>query len=114
MPTLAAMRPLPPAVDSNSNVALDSAASAASSATNCSAYITPSCLSKLYATDGYTPSGGANATGAGIGITGYLEQYANEQDLQSFYSGYAPQARGSGFGTVLVNGACLPLALRWG
>ena len=57
--------------------------------------------------DGYTPA----ATGKNkIGITGYLEEFANEVDLQSFYRTERPEAVGSSFKTVLVNGMC---DLRW-
>jgi tripeptidyl-peptidase-1 len=40
-----------------------------------------------------------------IGITGYLGQFANNADLQSFYEAERPDALNSTFQTVLVNGA---------
>ncbi|KZO99708.1 subtilisin-like protein [Calocera viscosa TUFC12733] len=88
-----ALQPLADAV-------FDGAEGAASAASSCKTSVTPACLESLYATTGYTAS--ANATM--LGITGYLEQYANAQDLQSFYKGYAESAVGSTFQTVLVNG----------
>ncbi|KZT58500.1 subtilisin-like protein [Calocera cornea HHB12733] len=80
--------------------ALDQAAGALSEASSCKSLVTPACLQSLYATAGYAAS--ANATA--LGITGYLEQYANAEDLQEFYRGYAESAVGSSFQTVLING----------
>jgi tripeptidyl-peptidase-1 len=69
---------------------------------NCTNITTVWCLQKLYNTYDYTPS----ATGKNkIGITGYLGQFANQADLQSFYKAERSQAVGSSFKTVLVNGA---------
>lgn len=52
---------------------------------NCSAAITPQCLKDLYGTNGYVPSTMVNNS---IGITGYLEQYANMDDLHQFLQTY--------------------------
>jgi tripeptidyl-peptidase I len=50
---------------------------------NCNITITLSCLRQLYNAVGYRPLAGI---GNSIGITGYLEQFANIEDLQSFYA----------------------------
>jgi tripeptidyl-peptidase-1 len=74
---------------------------------NCTNITTVWCIQQLYNMDGYTP----RATGKNkIGITGYLGNFANEMDLQSFYKTERPDAVNSSFNTVLVNGAC---DLRW-
>jgi len=39
-----------------------------------------------------------------IGITGYLNQYINNQDLQQFFTTYAPEALGSNYTLVSING----------
>lgn len=70
--------------------------------TNCSRTITVSCLQQLYNVSGYKPTAMAKNK---IGITGYLGQFANNADLQSFYEAERPDALNSTFQTVLVNGA---------
>ncbi|KAF8915388.1 peptidase S8/S53 domain-containing protein [Mucidula mucida] len=62
--------------------------------------ITIDCLLQLYNATGFTPS----APGNSIGITGYLEQYANEADLQSFYADQVPKAINSSFEVISVKG----------
>lgn len=52
---------------------------------SCNATITPQCLQDLYGFGGYTPSA---HSGNQLGVAGYLEQYANFQDLQTFYAQY--------------------------
>lgn len=39
-----------------------------------------------------------------IGITGYLDQFANMEDLQLFYADQRPDALNSSFKVVSVNG----------
>ncbi|KAI0080806.1 tripeptidyl peptidase A [Panus rudis PR-1116 ss-1] len=67
----------------------------------CNTEITISCLQQIYNIDGYTPS---NKTGSQVGLTGYLEQWANYQDLQSFYAQQRPEAVGSNFTVISVKG----------
>ncbi|KAG6806792.1 hypothetical protein H0H93_002444, partial [Arthromyces matolae] len=61
---------------------------------SCNATITIGCLQQLYSAVGYKPSAKLDNS---IGITGYLEQFANIQDLQSFYANQRPDALGSSF-----------------
>ena len=64
--------------------------------------VTVWCLQQLYNTAGYKPA----ATNKNkIGITGYLDQFANMADLRSFYNAERPDAVNSSFQTVLVDGA---------
>jgi hypothetical protein len=74
---------------------------------NCSHTVTISCLRTMYNVTGYVPQ--ATNTNK-IGITGYLGQFANKADLQSFYKAELPAAVNSSFQTVLVNGGCTQ---RW-
>ncbi|KAG7098096.1 hypothetical protein E1B28_000070 [Marasmius oreades] len=67
----------------------------------CNTTITISCLQQLYNAVGYTPSANINNS---IGITGYLEQFANIQDLQSFYTEQRPDALNTSFNFVSVKG----------
>ena len=67
----------------------------------CNKTITISCLQQLYNTVGYEPlKDGEN----GIGITAYLQQYANIQDLQSFYREQRPDALNTTFEFFSVHG----------
>ncbi|KAF5358974.1 hypothetical protein D9758_004895 [Tetrapyrgos nigripes] len=69
---------------------------------SCNTTITISCLRQLYSVPSdFTPSA---HVGNSVGITGYLEQFANRQDLQSFYADQKPQAVGSTFNFVSVKG----------
>ncbi|KAI0252049.1 tripeptidyl peptidase A [Lactifluus subvellereus] len=67
---------------------------------NCSRIVTVSCLQQLYNAVGYKP---AATDKNAIGITGYLGQFANVADLQSFYTAERPEAVNSQFQTVLIN-----------
>lgn len=49
---------------------------------SCGSTITPACLRAMYNTVNYVPTKSANNT---IGVTGYLEEYANNADLQTFF-----------------------------
>ncbi|KAG6910769.1 hypothetical protein DXG01_007656 [Tephrocybe rancida] len=60
---------------------------------SCNTTITLKCLQQLYNFVGYKPT----AKGNSIGITGYLEEYANIQDLQSFYAAQRPEAINSSY-----------------
>ncbi|KAF8622126.1 hypothetical protein AX15_007258 [Amanita polypyramis BW_CC] len=66
----------------------------------CNTTITIKCLQQLYNAVGYTPS----ARGNSIGITGYLEEYANKQDLQLFYADQLPTALHTSFKFTSVHG----------
>lgn len=68
----------------------------------CNVSITVNCLHQLYNTGGYVPKATHKNR---IGITGYLEQYANIQDLQSFYADQVPQALNSTFDFISVKGS---------
>ncbi|KAI0682616.1 tripeptidyl peptidase A [Earliella scabrosa] len=68
---------------------------------SCNTTITISCLQQLYNAVGFKP---AADNGNQIGITGYLEEFANIQDLQSFYADQLPAALNTSFETVLING----------
>lgn len=68
---------------------------------SCNATITPTCLKQLYNAVAYEPAAaGVNKVAA----TGYLDEYANYEDLQMFYAALLPQAVGSSFSVVSVNG----------
>ncbi|KAG6899605.1 hypothetical protein C0993_008766 [Termitomyces sp. T159_Od127] len=68
---------------------------------SCNTTITIHCLKQLYNAVGFCPKPGRNNS---IGITGYLEQFANLQDLQSFYTDQRPDALNSSFRFLSVNG----------
>ncbi|THH17744.1 hypothetical protein EW146_g3129 [Bondarzewia mesenterica] len=67
----------------------------------CNTSITIKCLQQIYNIGDYV----SNATnGNQIGLTGYLEQFANIADLNQFYTAQRPQAVNSNFTTILING----------
>ncbi len=68
---------------------------------SCNFTVTVTCLQELYNAVGYVPSA---TIGNQIGITAYLEQYANIQDLQSFFAEQRPDAVGSNFTFISING----------
>lgn len=68
---------------------------------SCNTTITVSCLKQLYNAVGYTP---LNNTGNQIAATGYLDQFADLADLQSFFAEEVPEAVGSTFDLVSING----------
>ncbi|KAI0737695.1 tripeptidyl peptidase A [Daedaleopsis nitida] len=68
---------------------------------SCNGTITLTCLRELYNAVGFTPSA---KNGNEIGITGYLEEFANIQDLQTFYADQLPDALNTSFKTILING----------
>ncbi|KAF8622167.1 hypothetical protein AX15_007283 [Amanita polypyramis BW_CC] len=71
---------------------------------SCNRTITVKCLQQIYNAVGYVPK----ATDNSIGITGYLEQYANIQDLQTFYAEQRPDALNTSFEFVSVEGGINP------
>ncbi|KII95259.1 hypothetical protein PLICRDRAFT_208135 [Plicaturopsis crispa FD-325 SS-3] len=83
---------LPPIVDVASGSTVDA---------SCNRTITITCLKQLYNAVGYNSSA---TNGNQIGITGYLEQFANIADLQLFYKDQRPDALNSSFQFVSVNG----------
>ncbi|TFY82758.1 hypothetical protein EWM64_g1251 [Hericium alpestre] len=68
---------------------------------SCNTTVTITCLKELYNAVGVETSA---TNGNEIGITGYLEQFANIEDLQTFYADQRPDALNSSFETVSVNG----------
>ncbi|KAF8912455.1 peptidase S8/S53 domain-containing protein [Mucidula mucida] len=67
---------------------------------SCNSAITISCLRALYNTVDYVPS----ATDSNIlGVSGYLDQFANRADLQTFLQRYRTDAVNTTYETVLVN-----------
>jgi tripeptidyl-peptidase-1 len=68
---------------------------------SCSQTITASCLHQLYKTGGYVQKATKKNS---IGITGYLEQFANFADLKAFYEEQVPEAANSTFEVVAVSG----------
>ncbi|EJD06097.1 subtilisin-like protein [Fomitiporia mediterranea MF3/22] len=69
---------------------------------SCNTTITPTCLMQLYRTEGYVLQ--AADKGNRIGVTGYLEQFVNFVDLQTFYSKFRPDAIGFNVSVISVNG----------
>ncbi|KAG6861868.1 hypothetical protein C0995_011165 [Termitomyces sp. Mi166 len=68
---------------------------------SCNTTITVNCLKQLYNAVGFTPKPASNNS---IGITGYLEEFANKQDLQSFFADQRPDALNSSFRFLSVKG----------
>jgi tripeptidyl-peptidase-1 len=68
---------------------------------NCSKIISPTCLRKLYKTEGYEP----RATGSNqLGITGYLGDSVSRSDLKEFLRVFRPDAVHPQLSIVNVNG----------
>ncbi|KAG6910783.1 hypothetical protein DXG01_007671 [Tephrocybe rancida] len=68
---------------------------------SCNTTITIKCLQQLYNAVGFVPK---QTKENSIGITGYLEEFANIQDLQSFYADQRPDALNTSFTFLSVNG----------
>lgn len=68
---------------------------------DCNITITPTCLRDLYNIKGFTPD---PKKGGFIGVSGFLEQYAQYGDLQQWIPDYAPWAVGANFTWTSVNG----------
>jgi len=75
---------------------------------SCNTTVTVTCLKQLYNAVGFNASG---TNGNTIGITGYLEQFANIQDLQQFFAEQRPDAVNSTFEVQLINGTHVPCAV---
>lgn len=68
---------------------------------SCNATVTVNCLLELYNAVGFN----ASATNENqIAVTGYLEQFANIADLQSFYADQRADALNSSFQFISVAG----------
>ncbi|KAF2416441.1 tripeptidyl-peptidase-like protein [Tothia fuscella] len=72
--------------------------------TACNSTITPTCLRELYNIKGFTPD---PETGGFIGISGFLEQYAQFGDLAQWIPEFAPWAAGGNFTWTSINGGKL-------
>ncbi|KAG1752361.1 peptidase S8/S53 domain-containing protein [Suillus paluster] len=68
---------------------------------SCNNTVTISCLRQLYNAVDYSTSA---TNGNKLGITGYLEEYANNMDLQQFYQLQNPSAQGSNYTFVSIKG----------
>ncbi|KAF5363394.1 hypothetical protein D9756_000249 [Leucocoprinus leucothites] len=68
---------------------------------SCNKTITVNCLRDLYNFDNYKPRVPEKNA---IGISSYLEEYINNQDLQLFYKEQRPEAAGSKYKLITVNG----------
>ncbi|RJE24912.1 Tripeptidyl-peptidase [Aspergillus sclerotialis] len=68
---------------------------------DCHSAVVPDCLQRLYNFEDYEPS---PESGSSIGVTGFLGQYANVEDLQAFYARYIPEALNSSFEFIPING----------
>lgn len=68
---------------------------------SCNETVTISCLKELYNVGKFNASA---KVGNKIGITGYLEQFANIADLQLFYADQRPDAVNSTFEFISING----------
>lgn len=69
---------------------------------SCNETVTIKCLQQLYNAVGYVPKIPTKKNR--IGVTGFLEQYANIEDLNTFYADQVPQAVGTSFEFISVNG----------
>jgi tripeptidyl-peptidase-1 len=97
--TFFGFKPQKSTIHSIKKVESDSLHSAAAVPASCNTTITPTCLAELYNFADYTPSGLGS-----VGVSGYLEQFAQHSDLQAFLAKYAPSKVGRNFSTVLING----------
>lgn len=69
--------------------------------TNCSETMTVSCLRKLYGIDDFKASADPPVR---LGVSGFAKYHADYADLEEFLDRYAPDARGSNFSVVSING----------
>ncbi|PPQ94446.1 hypothetical protein CVT25_002537 [Psilocybe cyanescens] len=68
---------------------------------SCVNTITPTCLRDLYNTSTYVPQAAVTNK---LGVAGYLQEFANTADLQTFFTKFRTDAVGSSFSIVEVNG----------
>lgn len=71
------------------------------SVASCNETVKPNCLRTLYKFNNYTAS--ASSTNR-LGIASYAGDWASNADLQTFFTQYRPEAQGSNFTVILVNG----------
>lgn len=74
---------------------------------SCSQNITIECLQDLYNFKHYKPKA---AKENAIGISSYLGEFINDQDLEAFYKEQRPEAVGSKYQLISVKGTCHPIA----
>ncbi|KAK2739944.1 Tripeptidyl-peptidase sed2 [Myotisia sp. PD_48] len=80
-------------------VSIDLDDQSAQASSECSPIATPTCLRELYGLGNRTlKAGNANV----IGVSGYLEQYAQYRDLELFLNRYVPEAKGANFTAELI------------
>ncbi|KAI0693070.1 tripeptidyl peptidase A [Cytidiella melzeri] len=72
---------------------------------SCATKITVTCLKQIYNAVDYRTSA---TNGNQIAVTGYLEEFANKEDLQMFYAQQRPDALNSTFKEILINGGINP------
>jgi tripeptidyl-peptidase-1 len=90
----------PSSSESKSEFSVESVTeSAEEQETSCNSTVTLACLANLYGFVDYEASGETD-----IGISGFLEQYAQYSDLEIFLEKYKPEAVGANFSVVSVNG----------
>ncbi|KAJ7249548.1 peptidase S8/S53 domain-containing protein [Mycena haematopus] len=68
---------------------------------SCGSTVTPACVRAMYNTTNYVP---AATTTNKLGVAGYLGEFANDKDLQTFFKDLRPDAVGGTFTHVQVNG----------
>ncbi|KAJ3895618.1 peptidase S8/S53 domain-containing protein [Lentinula edodes] len=68
---------------------------------DCNYTVTLNCLQSLYNTVGYQTRAHSRNS---IGLTGYLEQYANREDLKLFFADQNPGAANASLDVILING----------
>jgi len=78
-----------------------SATSAGDVAASCGSTVTPACLRALYNTLDYVPQ---KTDENKLGVAGYLGEFANYADLQTFFTKFRSDASGSNFTTLQLNG----------
>ncbi|KAF9985972.1 hypothetical protein BGZ75_002347 [Mortierella antarctica] len=67
--------------------------------TDCDHSVTPKCLRELYNMVGVIPHSKNDST---IAVAGFLDEYGNRDDLQTFLKIYRPEFAGRGYNTTLV------------
>ncbi|KAG0001763.1 hypothetical protein BGZ80_011437 [Entomortierella chlamydospora] len=97
--TMFGMRPLASTILKGDITQLGSFGVASSDIENCNKTASISCIQKLYRTSTYISSSSAK-----IGVAGFLEEFANNADYQTFCKTYQPKCTGSSYATVQING----------
>ncbi|KAF7317714.1 Subtilisin-like protein [Mycena kentingensis (nom. inval.)] len=68
---------------------------------SCGSTVTPACLRAMYNTTGYVPR--ATSTNK-LGVAGYLQEFANDADLQTFFRAFRTDAVGATLTHIQLNG----------